>query len=102
MSISAMMGKRKYTPLFSRTSLTQAMCEWMLSTLRPSRAAFRASNSSWRLAKPISSVVQTGVKSAGCEKNTTHLPGAKSANLMGPVVVSASKSGACAPMPGGQ
>ena len=34
----------------------------------------RALKSSWRLAKAMNSVVQTGVKSAGCENNTSHLP----------------------------
>ena len=35
----------------------------------------------------INSVVHTGVKSDGCEKNTTHLPLKSSGNLIGPFVV---------------
>jgi hypothetical protein len=43
------------------------------------------------------SVVQTGVKSSGWENKTTQLSPIKSWNLMGPFVVSASKSGAVLP-----
>ena len=44
-----------------------------------------------------SSVVQTGVKSFGCEKKTAHDPSFHSWNRIGPCVVSASKSGAVSP-----
>ena len=45
-----------------------------------------------------SSVVHTGVKSLGCEKSTAHESPIHSWNLIGPSVVSASKSGAVSPM----
>src|SRR3954451_11918134 len=44
-----------------------------------------------------SSVVQTGVKSFGCENSTAHESPIQSWNLMRPSVVSASKSGAVSP-----
>ena len=45
-----------------------------------------------------SSVVHTGVKSLGCEKSTAQESPTQSWNLMGPAVVSASKSGAVSPI----
>jgi hypothetical protein len=51
-----------------------------------------------KLTNPLISVVQTGVKSAGCEKRTIHFFGANSENLIFPFVVTASKSGAKSPI----
>lgn len=65
---------------------------------RPSICTPRASNSSFNLAKAPSSVVQTGVKSAGWEKRMVHLPLRNSWNLILPCVVCASKSGATDPI----
>src|SRR5437763_11740226 len=42
----------------------------------------------------MNSVVHTGVKSAGCEKRITHLPGAKVESWISPCVLLALKSGA--------
>jgi hypothetical protein len=40
----------------------------------PSSSQLMAWKSAWRLAKAMNSVVHTGVKSAGCENSTSHLP----------------------------
>ena len=48
------------------------------STDRPSTLTPRLSNSGFSLATAPSSVVQTGVKSLGCEKNSTQLSPAQS------------------------
>ena len=42
--------------------------------------------------------MHTGVKSRGCEKRTAHESPIQSWKLIGPSVVSASKSGAVSPM----
>ena len=60
-----MIGKSRYTPVFSRTFCTQAMWLWMLSMLSPISLVFRAANQAPSLANSESSVVHTGVKSAG-------------------------------------
>ena len=57
----------------------------------------RRSNSGLMLAMVPSSVVQTGVKSFGCENSTAHESPIHSWKRMGPSVVSASKSGATLP-----
>jgi Na+/H+ antiporter NhaD/arsenite permease-like protein len=54
----------------------------------------RLSNSGFSLASAPSSVVQTGVKSFGCENSSAQLLPIQSWNLILPSVVSASKSGA--------
>ncbi len=72
----------------------------MLSMLSPKSSVFNASNSPFRCAKPLISVVHTGVKSAGCENITIHLSLAKSENFIFPFVVTASKSGAISPILG--
>ena len=64
------------------------------STLSPMILQLRFSNSGWRPATYPSSVVQTGVKSFGCEKRTAHPSPTYSWKLMVPCVVSAVKSGA--------
>src|SRR5262245_48570200 len=61
----------------------------------------RRSNSGLMRAMYPSSVVQTGVKSFGCENRTPHELPSQSWNLMGPCVVVASKSGARAPIGSG-
>src|SRR6266567_9147941 len=58
----------------------------------------RLSNSGLSLAMYPSSVVQTGVKSLGCEKRIAHLSPIHSWNRIVPSVVSAVKSGASSPM----
>src|SRR5207248_3409475 len=68
------------------------------STLRPISLTPRLSNSGLSLASAASSVVQTGVKSFGCENNSAQLLPIQSWNLIFPSVVSASKSGAVAPI----
>lgn len=71
--------------------------DWIRRT-RPSICTPRASNSSFSFAKAPSSVVQTGVKSAGCENRIVHFPLRNSWNLILPCVVCASKSGATEPI----
>src|SRR5882762_6628385 len=68
------------------------------STLSPSSLTPRLSNSGFNFARAPSSVVQTGVKSFGCENNSAQLEPIQSWNLIFPSVVSASKSGASAPI----
>src|SRR4051794_6581453 len=68
------------------------------STERPISLTPRLSNSGFSLASAPSSVVQTGVKSLGCENNSAQLLPIQSWNLIFPSVVSASKSGAVAPI----
>src|SRR3954463_16112895 len=68
------------------------------STERPISLTPRLSNSGFSLASAPSSVVQTGVKSLGCENNSAQLSPIQSWNLIFPSVVSASKSGAVAPI----
>src|SRR5213592_1637356 len=68
------------------------------STERPISLTPRLSNSGFSLASAPSSVVQTGVKSLGCENNSAQLLPIQSWNLIFPSVVSASKSGATAPI----
>src|SRR5450756_2175433 len=68
------------------------------STLSPISLTPRLSNSGFNLASAPSSVVQTGVKSFGCENNSAQLLPIQSWNLILPSVVSASKSGATAPI----
>src|SRR5690348_4600189 len=68
------------------------------STDRPINLTPRLSNSGFSLARAPSSVVQTGVKSLGCENNSAQLLPIQSWNLIFPSVVSASKSGAVAPI----
>src|SRR6202142_2896958 len=68
------------------------------STERPISLTPRLSNSGFSFASAPSSVVQTGVKSFGCENNSAQLLPIQSWNLILPSVVSASKSGATAPI----
>src|ERR1035437_8248360 len=68
------------------------------STLSPISLTPHLSNSGFSLASAPSSVVQTGVKSFGCENSSAQLLPIQSWNLLLPSVVSASKSGATAPI----
>src|SRR4030081_2180005 len=68
------------------------------STLSPISLTPRLSNSGFSLASAPSSVVQTGVKSLGCENSIAQELPIQSWNLIGPSVVFASKSGAVSPI----
>src|SRR5215831_5085989 len=68
------------------------------STDRPTILTLRLSNSGLSLAIVPSSVVQTGVKSFGCEKSTPQELPSQSWKRTFPSVVSASKSGAVSPI----
>src|SRR6185295_1420100 len=65
---------------------------------RPMIFALRLSNSAFIFAMVPSSVVQTGVKSFGCENSTTHLSPIQSWKSIGPSVVLAWKLGAVSPI----
>src|SRR5947209_17967301 len=94
---SAMTGKFRAAPCVSSMSLAQPLCESMGSTLRPMIFTLRRSNSGLMRAHSPSSVVQTGVKSLGCENRTPQLSPSHSWKLIVPSVVSAVKSGAVSP-----
>src|SRR5919204_5032402 len=79
-------------------SSDQPLCLSTGSTERPISLTPRLSNSGFSLASKPSSVVQTGVKSLGCENSIAQLFPIQSWNLILPSVVSASKSGATAPI----
>src|SRR5437762_648066 len=68
------------------------------STGRPMILALRLSNCGFSFAMVPSSVVQTGVKSFGCENKTAQELPIQSWNRIRPSVVSASKSGAVSPI----
>src|SRR2546421_11676541 len=68
------------------------------STERPMTFTFRRSNSGLIFAMYPSSVVQTGVKSFGCEKRIAHEFPIQSWKRILPSLVSASKSGAVSPI----
>src|SRR3954467_12023502 len=68
------------------------------STLSPISLTPRLSNSGFNFARAPSSVVQTGVKSFGCENSSAQLLPIQSWNLILPSVVWASKSGAIEPI----
>src|SRR5947208_7612764 len=73
-------------------------CRSTGSTLRPISLTPRLSNSGFNFARAPSSVVQTGVKSFGWENKSAQPLPIQSWNLILPSVVSASKSGATAPI----
>src|SRR5215210_1602306 len=79
--------------------MSLAQPEWLStgSTERPITFTPRRSNSGLILAMYPSSVVQTGVKSFGCEKSTAQESPIQSWKRIRPSVVSASKSGAVSP-----
>jgi hypothetical protein len=93
MSRSAMTGKSMAIPDISSRSFTQARWAWMESMERPMSWTPSSSNAFFLRAKARNSVEQTGVKSAGWLKSTTHLP-LKSESRISPRVVLAVKSGA--------
>src|SRR3982074_2234833 len=68
------------------------------STESPISLTPRLSNSGFNFASAPSSVVQTGVKSFGCENNSAQPLPIQSWNLILPSVVWASKSGATEPI----
>src|SRR3954464_4638885 len=79
-------------------SLIQPSCLSTGSTERPMTFVLRLSNSGFSFAIVPSSVVQTGVKSFGCEKRTAQDSPIQSWKRMRPWLVSASKSGAISPI----
>src|SRR6266700_5757763 len=79
-------------------SLAHSECLVTGSTLKPISLTPRLSNSGFSFASAPSPVVQTGVKSFGCENNSAQEFPIQSWNLILPSVVSASKSGATAPI----
>src|SRR6266581_1716378 len=79
-------------------SLTQRAWSLTGSALSPRTLVLRRSNSGLTCAMYPSSVVQTGVKSLGCENRTAHESPIQSWKRIGPSVVSASKSGAVSPI----
>ena len=92
-----MTGKFTSTPNFSLMFCTQPMWAKTESIERPMSTVFRSAKALSRPAKARNSVVQTGVKSAGWEKRTTHFSLFHSESLRRPCVVLASKSGAGPP-----
>src|SRR6266498_2973495 len=80
--------------------MSPAHFEWLStgSTESPMILTFLRSNSGLIFAMYPSSVVQTGVKSFGCENRTAHESPIQSWNRILPSVVSASKSGAVSPI----
>jgi hypothetical protein len=92
-----MSGKFSSLPVTSAMSPVQPWCDSSESTEMPMSFTPRLSNSGLRPASAPSSVVQTGVKSAGWEKNSAQLSPFHSRKLMVPSVVSAVKSGNSSP-----
>src|SRR5215831_5924187 len=66
-------GKLAACPCVSSMSCSQDLCESRLSTDRPMVLTLRRSNSGLSFATSASSVVQSGVKSFGCENSTPQL-----------------------------
>ena len=96
-SASAMIGKPTTVCWVSSISDIQVRCLSAGSTDSATALTLRLSNSGFSFAVRPSSVVHTGVKSAGCENKTTHESPAHSWNLIGPIDESCSKSGAISP-----
>src|SRR5579862_7659768 len=78
-------------------SFDQSSCLEAGSTDSPITLTFLRSNSGLIFAMYPSSVVQTGVKSFGCENSTAHESPIQSWKWIGPSELSASKSGAISP-----
>src|SRR3954454_17692690 len=97
-SVSPIIGKFGAAPWVSLMSSDHFACLSTGSTLSPISLTPRWSNSPFNFASAPSSVVQTGVKSFGCENKSAQLLPIQSWNLILPSVVSASKSGATAPI----
>src|ERR1700761_5922729 len=96
-SLSARIGKPTLAACVSLMSLIHSLCDSALSPDNAIVFTLRLSNSLASLAVRPSSVVQTGVKSAGCENRTPQLSPSHSWNLMRPMLDSCSKSGAISP-----
>src|SRR5471032_1242422 len=96
-SVSAMMGKPTTVCWVASMSLIQLVCDSAGSTDSAIALTLRLSNSGLSLAVRPSSVVQTGVKSAGCENSTTQELPAHSWKWMVPMEESCVKSGAVSP-----
>lgn len=92
-----MIGNVNLEPVTSSMSLIHALWESALLADNPINFTSRLANSGSSLAKAPNSVVQTGVKSSGCENNTAHESPKYSWNEIGPLEVSAVKSGAVDP-----
>src|SRR5258706_444198 len=71
LSASPRIGKFIFTPWVSSMSAIHLLWESTGSTLTPMALMWRLSNSGFSLETAPSSVVQTGVKSLGCEKRMT-------------------------------
>ena len=97
-SLSAMIGKLTVVCWVSLMSAIQRSWSSALSTLRPMTLVPRLFHSGSSLAVVPNSVVQTGVKSAGCEKSTHQLSPMNSWKRIGPMLVRAVKSGTLSPM----
>src|SRR6202161_2185746 len=92
-----MSGNESAEPCVSSMSPAHPLWDCTESTERPINLALRLSNSGLALEKAPSSVVQTGVKSLGCENRTPQLSPSHSWKLIVTSVVSAVKSGAVSP-----
>src|SRR6478609_10617363 len=92
-----MIGKLRSVPPTSLMSPAQPLCDSSGSTDTAIAFTLRLSNSALSADVRPSSVVQTGVKSAGWLKNTAQAPFFHSWKLIVPSVVSAVKSGATSP-----
>ena len=73
-SVSPIIGKLTAAPWVSSMSFSQRRWSATGSTDRPMTLTPRLSNSPFSRATAPSSVVQTGVKSLGCENSTAHEP----------------------------
>ena len=69
-----MIGKLTATPNCSWMLRIQARWEYRLSTDRASNSHPIAAKRAAAFEKATNSLVQTGVKSAGCENSSSHLP----------------------------
>src|SRR3954469_14839958 len=78
-------------------SPAHALWSFTGSTLRPITLTLRLANSGLSRATSPSSVVQTGVKSFGCENSTAQPAPSQSWKRIGPSVESCVKSGAASP-----
>src|SRR5690606_22730815 len=96
-SASAMIGKLTAVFCVSLMSSIHLICESTGSTDRAMALTPRLANSSLSLAVNPSSVVHTGVKSAGWEKRMPQLSPSHSWKRMRPSLESCSKSGAMSP-----
>src|SRR5262249_45905014 len=102
-SAAARLGELGRSPWVSSMSFAQPSWSEAVSTEMPMIFTFLRSNSGLILAMYPSSVVQTGVKSFGCEKRIAQESPIQSWKLISPSVESAVKSGAMSlivsPMP---